>query len=90
MAARTFRAPAITPDTRHHCEVAAGGTRTVSFTALKTPTAALGGGANGGSATMLHGTTSNDGDNEATLRQYSLYRSAPDQFPSYERMRFVR
>eukprot|EP00578_Thalassiosira_sp_NH16_P017029 CAMPEP_0181127758 /NCGR_PEP_ID=MMETSP1071-20121207/28370_1 /TAXON_ID=35127 /ORGANISM="Thalassiosira sp., Strain NH16" /LENGTH=326 /DNA_ID=CAMNT_0023213521 /DNA_START=292 /DNA_END=1270 /DNA_ORIENTATION=+ len=83
---------AITPDARHdQPTVATSRSVTFGFGSLKTPAPACAAPAST-SADDLDG--KEEAANAMALRlaqsQYSLFRSAPDRFPSYERLRFVR
>ncbi|KAL7536747.1 hypothetical protein ACHAXR_010835 [Thalassiosira sp. AJA248-18] len=62
------------------------------FGSLKTPTAAEAAAAAAAAAASTNPSNDNNAttNHEETLRQYSLYRSSPNQFPSYDRLRFVR
>jgi len=90
-------APAITPDFRPKptSKNNSSGKRSVTFGTLKTPQ-------NTTNNTNMDATNNNNNNNiseedrkkeaerNETIRQYAQYRSAPDQFPSYDRLRFVR
>ena len=79
-ASYTAAAPQLSSSTTQQRAVSFG------FGSLKTPTASEAAAA----AALTASATNSCDDNSTTHRQYALYRSSPDDFPSYERLRFVR